>query len=217
LNAYTARHADILTGIGIQAMIAIENAQLFTAAQQELEERKRVQRELEAKNAELERFTYTVSHDLKSPLITIKGFLGFLEQDVARSDAVRIEHDVKTINSAADKMQQLLDELLELSRIGRLVNPPEHISISELAHEAAEMVAGQLAARGVQVDIAPDLPAVMGDRLRLREVFENLLSNAAKFMGERPRPRIEVGARQDEAGSVFYVQDNGIGIEPPYQ
>ncbi|MFO7631736.1 MAG: GAF domain-containing protein [Caldilinea sp.] len=216
MNAYTSRHAEILTGIGIQAMIAMENAQLFTAAQQELEERKRVQRELEAKNAELERFTYTVSHDLKSPLITIKGFLGFLERDVARSDAERIEHDVKTINNAADKMQQLLDELLELSRIGRLVNPPKPVSIGELAREATEMVAGQLAARGVQVDIAPDLPTVMGDQPRLREVFENLLSNAAKYMGGQPHPRVEIGARQIDSEMLFYVRDNGIGIEPQY-
>ena len=173
--------------------------------------------DLEAKNAELERFTYTVSHDLKSPLITIKGFLGFLEQDALNGHTDQVSHDIEQIASAADKMQQLLDELLELSRIGRLVNPPQTVSLTELAHEAAGLVAGQLTARGVQVDIVPDLPSVIGDHPRLREVFENLLSNAAKFMGDQPYPRVEIGVRYNEEQPVIYVLDNGIGIAPQYQ
>jgi chemotaxis family two-component system sensor kinase Cph1 len=183
-------------------------------AEQDLRQR---EEQLKAKNAELERFTYTVSHDLKSPLITIKGFLGFLEKDALAGDIERMHGDMAHLTNAADKMQQLLDELLELSRIGRLVNPPQSVSMTELAREAAELVAGQLNARGVQVDIAPDMPIVAGDRPRLREVYENLLSNATKFMGDQAQPRVEVGVREDAGHMVFYVRDNGIGIEPQYR
>ncbi len=181
-------------------------------------EREALIADLEVKNAELERFTYTVSHDLKSPLITIKGFLGFLEQDALNGRIEQARHDIELISNAANKMQQLLDELLELSRIGRLRNPPQAIALTELAREAAELVAGQLMAHDVQVEIAPDMPTVVGDRPRLREVFENLLSNAAKFMGTQPHPRVEIGVRydKDEVHPIIYVRDNGIGIEPQY-
>ncbi len=222
-RGYTQDDEVTFITLANQVAIAVDNARLYAAVQRELSERKRAEiererliAELEVKNAELERFTYTVSHDLKSPLITIKGFLGFLEQDLAKSDTRRIKDDITFINSAADKMHQLLVELLELSRIGRLVNPPQVMAMTALAHEAAGLVAGQLAARGVQVDIAPDMPVVFGDCPRLLEVFQNLLSNAAKYMGDRPQPRVEVGVRQDDAQTVFYVRDNGVGIEPQY-
>jgi PAS domain S-box-containing protein len=184
-------------------------------------EREALIAELEAKNKELERFTYTVSHDLKSPLVTIKGFLGFLKQDVQAGDDEKVQTDIASISSAADKMQQLLDELLELSRIGRVIKQPETALLGELAQEALDTVAGRVAERGVEVNVAPDLlrpdgPTVFGDRLRLREALENLLDNAVKYMGEQPRPRVEIGVRQDDKDRVFYVRDNGIGIESRY-
>ncbi|MBN1935565.1 MAG: PAS domain S-box protein [Anaerolineae bacterium] len=216
MNAYNNRHAEILTGVGVQAIIAIENARLFTAAQQELEERKRIQAELETKNAELERFAYTVSHDLKSPLITIGGFVGFLERDALLGDIARVKADVAHINDALAKMQELLDELLELSRIGRIINPPEVVSFEAIACEAVEAVRGRIEARDVMVEITPDLPIIYGDRARLVEVVQNLLDNACKFMGDQPQPRVEIGARQDQGQMILYVRDNGMGIEPQY-
>ncbi|MFQ6041308.1 MAG: ATP-binding protein, partial [Candidatus Poribacteria bacterium] len=166
---------------------------------------------------ELERFTYTVSHDLKSPLITIKGFLGLLEKDMVAGDTERLKADTTYISDAIDKMQQLLDELLELSRVGRLMNPPEEVLLGELAREAVSMVSDRLAAeRDVEIEIAPDLPVVYGDRTQLREVLENLVDNAVKFMGDQPDPRVEIGARRDGEETVFYVRDNGIGIAPRY-
>jgi PAS domain-containing protein len=154
----------------------------------DITERKRAERErevliaeLEVKNAELERFTYTVSHDLKSPLITIKGFLGFLERDLETGDRERMQDDLSRICSAAERMEQLLNELLELSRIGRIVNPPEEVDLAELAHEAVSMVVGCIDERGVEVPISPDLPMVYADRTRLQEVFENLVENAQVY------------------------------------
>ncbi len=114
-------------------------------------------------------------------------------------------------------MQQLLADLLELSRIGRVVNPPEEVDLGAVACEALAMVAGPVAERGVEVTVAPHLPPVIGDRLRLIEVYQNLLENAVKYMGDQPAPRIEVGSRLSDANeTVFYVADNGMGIEPAY-
>jgi PAS domain S-box-containing protein len=177
-------------------------------------EREKLINELEGKNSELERFTYTVSHDLKSPLITIKGFLGFLEQDAASGNIVRLKADIQRIANATDKMQLLLNELLELTRIGRLVNPYQNIRFEELAHEAVELVQGQIQSRGIQISIQEDLPTVYGDRQRLIEVLQNLIDNAAKFMGDQASPLIEIGQSGYEGNMpIFHVRDNGMGID----
>jgi signal transduction histidine kinase len=168
---------------------------------------------LEAKNAELERFTYTVSHDLKSPLFTIRGFLGYLERDALSGNRERLHADIERIISATDKMQELLNDLLELSRIGRVVNERQEIPFEEVVRDALILVQGRLAERGVNVHIDANLPVVFGDRPRLVEVLQNLLDNAAKFMGSQSQPRIEIGQRGEENGfAVFFVRDNGIGI-----
>jgi signal transduction histidine kinase len=183
----------------------------------EVAERGRLLAEVEAKNAELERFTYTVSHDLKSPLVTIKGFLGMLERDAAAGDEERVRHDVRRIHAAADKMQRLLEELLHLSRVSHQAVKPEAVPLAELAREAWELVAGAVAERGVEVAIEPALPVVMADRLRLREVYQNLLANAVEYMGDQPAPRVEVGMRWQGEETVFFVRDNGRGVEPRYR
>ena len=173
--------------------------------------------ELELKNAELERFTYTVSHDLKSPLITLRGFLGYMEADARAGNLERLMADIGRIVDATDKMRRLLDELLELSRIGRLVNPPQDVPFAEIAREALELVRGRLDARGVRVEVAPGLPVVRGDRARLVEVVQNLVDNAAKFMGGEPQPRVEIGAREGADPVVLFVRDNGIGVAPQHR
>ena len=124
-------------------------------------ERENLIKELEEKNAELERFTYTVSHDLKSPLITIRGFLGFLEKDAASGNLDRLHADIGRIADATTRMQRLLDELLDLSRVGRIANAPQEIAFDAIAREAVELVQGRIMARGVRVEIADNLPRCM--------------------------------------------------------
>ncbi len=178
-------------------------------------EREKLINELEEKNSELERFTYTVSHDLKSPLITIKGFLGFLEQDAASGNIMRLKADTQRIADATDKMQTLLNELLELSRVGRLTNPYQYVPFEDLVKEALEIVHGRLHEKNIEVHVDEKLPTVYGDRQRLIEVLQNLLDNAAKFIGNIPNPRIEIGRNGFEDGKpIFFVSDNGIGIDP---
>jgi PAS domain S-box-containing protein len=175
--------------------------------------------ELESRNAELERFTYTVSHDLKSPLVTISGFLGYIESDAMKGDVQRLKSDIQRINNAISKMKGLLDELLELSRIGQLINPPEDVSFGDIALEALTLVQGQLDLKHIRVTLDENLPVVRGDKVRLIEAVQNLIENAAKFMGSQTDPCIEIGQSgedPEQGNPVFYVRDNGIGIEPKY-
>jgi len=171
---------------------------------------------LEEKNLEMERFVYTVSHDLKSPLITIQGFLGLLERDALGGETERLQGDIVQIKKAAAQMQELLADLLEISRIGRLVNAPERVGFKELVQDAVGTLAGQVKACGARIDIANNLPTLFGDRVRLFEVVQNLIDNALKFMGGQAAPHIGIGCHRENGENICYIRDNGIGIKPRY-
>jgi signal transduction histidine kinase len=181
-------------------------------------EREGLIRELEARNAELERFSYTVSHDLKAPLVTIQGFLGAVEQAAERGDKATLRADMQRIQRASDRMQRLLSEVLDLSRAGRVVGPAVAVPLDAVAREAVANAAQELKQQRVAVEIAPGLPVVLGDRVRLVEVVQNLVANAARFMGAEPRPRVVIGSRGGaaEGQALVFVQDNGIGIDPRF-
>lgn len=197
--------------------VYIQGVYLDITKQKEVEaQREALIKELEAKNTELERFTYTVSHDLKAPLITMGGFLGFLEEDAMRGNLVKLKEDIVRISEANLKMQRLLNELLELSRIGRLMNYPENVPFEQILNDARARVASRLEEKQIQVKVPERSPVVHGDRVRLVEVLQNLLDNAAKFMGSQPQPQIEVGVTERDGATVFSVRDNGIGIDAKF-
>ena len=223
LSFWTAEALYILVITVLLSLTTRKIDESFASAKHELAERQRIQterekiiKELEAKNAELERFTYTVSHDLKSPLITIGGFIGLLEEDARSGNTVKFNRDLERIRDAKDKMHRLLNELLELSRIGRMLNPPTNVPFAQIIDEALILTRGRLMAGHVKVDVSKDLPSVHGDRPRLVEVLQNLIDNAAKFMGEQPHPLIQIGARAQGGEQIFFVRDNGIGIDQAY-
>lgn len=207
---------QVLTVLAGQIAIALQNATLFSERQKAERMLADTVRELELRNADLEHFTHTVSHDLRSPLITIKGFLGLLEQDIAQQNETFIRNDLTRIYNAAQTMEMLLSDLLRLSRAGRLVSAPEAVPFAALATDAIERAAGQLMAQGVKVTIEAELPVVLVDRPRLVEVLQNLLENGAKFMGDHRQPHIVIGVKGNTHPPVFFVRDNGIGIEPRY-
>jgi len=198
------------------AGLAIDNARLNTELKGRMQEREKFIQELGNRNAELERFTYTVSHDLRSPLVTIKGFVGMLNKDIHEGQNEKVERDMQRIANAADKMEALLSDLLKLSRIGRVVNPPEEIDLVKLAYDTLETVDGRIRSKNITARVSPNLPIIHADRARIGEVLENLVDNAAKYMGVQPAPLIEINARMDNGEHVIYVKDNGMGIEPQY-
>jgi signal transduction histidine kinase len=216
-HPFTQDDAEIVHDVANQLAIALQQTNLYNALQTELAERKKLISQLEASNAELERFTYTVSHDLRSPLVTIKGFLGMLMKDLQEGRQDKIEDDFQRIANAADKMHTLLSDLLELSRIGRIINPPEEVDLAQVIREAIETLDAQLRSKKLIVNSPLNMPIVYGDRVRLREVFENLIDNAAKYTGDQPNPMIEIGAKDENNEVVIFVKDNGMGIEPQYQ
>lgn len=175
--------------------------------------REQVIEQLKQKNAELERFTYAVSHDLKSPLITIKGFIGMLEKDIEGQDIDQMRSDMLRISKAADKMSLLLDELLDLSRVGRRISSPCKIDLRELANEAVDLLAGQIEKNNVDVKVADNLPVVFGDRSQLLTVLQNLLDNAVKFCSNTPDPQVEIGYFVCNDEYVYFIKDNGIGLD----
>lgn len=178
--------------------------------------RKQYEKELQDKNAELERFTYTVSHDLKSPLITIKSFAGAIRGDLAVGRFDRMDKDLGRIETSADKMGALLNDLLELSRIGRIVAPAEPVDMGGLVQGVLAQLAGLLRENRVQVTVQPDLPPLLCDGQRMAEVVQNLVENAVKYMGEQTEPLIRIGVRDEQCRQIFFVQDNGSGIESKY-
>lgn len=178
-------------------------------------ELKQINEQLEREIAELERFTYTVSHELKTPLVTIKGFLGSVERDIQNGNLEKAQKDFRRISKATDNLHNTLSDLLELSRIGHVANRFEEFSLSDLVQDAIQVTEGRIRANNVTVKVAPDLPQIYGDRKRLSEVFENLIDNAAKYTGGQNSPVIEIGMREEKE-PVFYVKDNGMGIDPQY-
>ena len=179
------------------------------------EERERLIAELASKNQELEQFTYTVSHDLKSPLITISGFLGVLKEDLKSGNEELIHDAIAEIQNATVKMRLLLDQLLDLSRIGRISGKIVPIAIHELVSEALRSVDGPLKAKSIQVDLQPLPGTVEGDRVRLQEVFQNVFENAIKFCSPTGG-RICVSAIKSGGDITISIRDNGIGIDPVY-
>jgi len=177
-------------------------------------ERLLAEQELRDKNSELERFTYTVSHDLKSPLITIQSFAGMILKGMQTGDLTNIAEDLGRISDAAARMGVLLDDLLKLSRIGRMMNVPTRIDMNTLVNGTLALLEGTISQRRIEIVEQPGLPGIFGDRQRIGMVLQNLIENAVKYMGNQAAPRIGIGACRNGSETVFFVEDNGIGIDP---
>jgi len=195
---------------------------IFSAFVRDITERKQAEealahqtRELTRINSELEDFTHSVSHDLKEPLRGIEAFAGFIAEDYADKLDEQGQGYVNVLRESAVRMKDLIDDLLQLSRIGRTRLDQAPVGVSSLVQDVSLELSFALQEKRVELFIDPDMPTVPCDRARIREVFKNLISNAVKY-NDKPQPKIEVGCRSDNRVFTFAVRDNGIGIAPEY-
>ena len=171
--------------------------------------------QLETANKDLEGFSYSVSHDLRTPLRAIDGFSKFLLQDYADKlddEGKRLLHVVRDNTT---RMARLIDDILAFSRVGRLGIVMSDVDMNEIVQSVIHELEPTYAGRRVTIDSAP-LPKVQGDAAMMRQVLTNLLTNAIKFTRTREAARIEVGTRAEGVENVFYVKDNGVGFDPQY-
>lgn len=169
--------------------------------------------ELERANKDLESFSYSISHDLRAPLRAINGFAQILTSEEAHKLSDDGREMLTRIARAATKLGDLIDDVLEYSRTGRLAQTIEDVDMEQIARR----IAGEFSAVYPRAEIhVGSLPTVRGDPTMLRQVLENLIGNACKYSANRSEPEIEVGTRAENGDTVFYVRDNGVGFDMHY-
>jgi len=189
---------------------------VYYAIISDITDRKRIDKELLEKNTELEQFIYMISHDLKSPLVTVKTFLSYLTQDIEKSDEARIAEDIGFMASATDKMSILLDDLLEFSRVGRQAKNIIPISFKQLIDDALDLTAGSISENNINIKVDNIDLTLLGDHSEFIQIWQNLIENSIKYRGTQPNPLIEIGIHNINSTPTFYVKDNGVGIESKY-
>lgn len=179
-------------------------------------EREKLLNELSVRNVEMEAFIYTISHDLKSPLITIGGFSTLLEKDIARGDRESTADSLGEIKKAVELMQTHIEDLLLLSRTGRVTAEQTDVPLAALLEEVIGQFGRRIAGENAQLVIAPDLPTIRVDRKGFVRVYTNLIDNALKYRCPDIAPRIEIGWRREGDELRLFVRDNGQGIKKEY-
>jgi PAS domain S-box-containing protein len=189
----------------------------------EIAERKRAETEIQRvnamlreKNAQIQEFVYAVSHDLKSPLVTCQGFLGVLKEDINDGHFKGLHDTIGRLQSATDRMSLLINDLLQLSRVGSIASKPQSVDVGQLLHEMRADLASQLSTAGAVLELQDDIAHVIADRRQLRQAFENLLTNAIKYGRRGPGAKITIGSKTTDDSVSFFVRDNGPGIAPQY-
>jgi len=193
-----------------------EEGMLVSAAIRDITARNRAAAELIAANQELEAFTYSAAHDLRAPLRHIHGFANFLQQTWYDKLDDEGRHFLDKILNSSKEMGQLLDDLLNFSRLGRIEVDRQQVSLSQVVRRVQQELQPDEAGRTVTWEIG-DLPEVDGDQSLLHQVMVNLLSNAVKYSRRSVNPHIVVGSLNGEGSSVtVFVRDNGTGFEMQY-
>jgi PAS domain S-box-containing protein len=182
----------------------------------DITESKRVAKRITELNAELEAFSYSVSHDLRAPLRHVMGFVELLQREAGPSLSQKSVAHLATISQSAKRMGSLIDDLLAFSKIGRSEMKKTSVNLEELVQETLGDFRVELKNRSVIWNIPP-LPTVPCDRALLRMVLVNLISNAIKFTAQCVETKIEIGVIPDGDGeTVIFIRDNGVGFDPRY-
>jgi len=171
---------------------------------------------LEEKRKEMEQFVYTVSHDLKSPLVTCKGFVGLLKEDLVEHCSGDIADSITRIEGACNNMSQIIDDLLELSRLGGRAEPNTVIDLDQIVSELQENFQPRLEEYDVTLEVQENLPELFAVRSMVRRCIENLISNAIKYGYSGAGSVVKVAGHIQGREVLISVSDNGPGIDPEY-
>jgi signal transduction histidine kinase len=171
--------------------------------------------ELESLNAELESFSYSVSHDLRAPVRAVLGFVKAIEEECAADIGVEGRRLLGIVQHEASRMGDLIDDLLAFSKLGRQPMQSSSVNMNVLVREAVHEHAASAGTESTRVTI-DDLPAASGDRVLLRQVWVNLISNAFKYASKKEAPEVHVWATRDDATTTYHVRDNGVGFDMRY-
>lgn len=169
--------------------------------------------ELESKNEEIQRFTFAVSHDLKSPLSNIQGIASLIPMEIEMKDFPNIEEYLGFIDVSCNNMNELISDITEIARLGKIENKNEVLNTNKLLKLERNLISAKLRTGNIQLNIADNLPDIYGDRKRIIQVFGNLLDNAIKYMGEQPNPIITISVEENGDTNSFLVRDNGSGMD----
>ncbi len=202
----------ILQALANSTSVAMENVQLYAGLEQKVAERTARLREL---NEELDSFSHSVSHDLRSPLRHVEGFVGLLQRHETANLSPKGQHYLKVIAESTDDMSRLISDLLSFSRMGRAELQHAALDMKTLVEEVWEELEDDRKDRHLIWKLA-DLPVVYGDRAMLKQVWVNLLANAIKYTGRRETAEIQAGFNAGENELEFFVKDNGTGFDMKY-
>ncbi len=198
------------------APLVVDGKKMVLATVVDITERKKIEQAIHLKNKEMEQFVYIVSHDLKSPIVTSLSFIQFLREDLPKDVDGSILDSLNRLERANRRMAQLIDDLLRLSRIGQIQLHLEEVNLSELVREVWTDLDAIAQPLNVAFQIEESLPILQLDKFRMRQLFENLLTNSLKYGVSGEEPRIMVGATELETEWRLFVKDNGEGIAPEY-
>ncbi len=176
----------------------------------------KAEEELREKNKELENFVYVVSHDLKSPIVSMQGFSSMLLNEYREKLGEEGGRYLQRIRASASHMEVLISDLLALSRVGRVVGAFKDVSTLDIVNRVCNGLKSRMEENRIEVSITDELPLIHCDADRIYQVFENLIVNAVKFAAGAENPRIEIGHQDEGDFYRFYVRDNGIGIDKKY-
>lgn len=180
------------------------------------EELARLNKSLAHKNEDMEQFVYSVSHDLKSPLVSCKGLVGLINEDIDDGDFDEVKRSAGRLADVADQMSNTIDDLLTFSRLGRHPIEIHEVDIAKLIESLREEWQDRLEDKNIEIQVATGLPTIRSELLSIRRIFDNLIGNAVKYAGDGGKAKIEIGAVSKPAHTRFYVRDNGPGIEPQF-
>ena len=162
---------------------------------------------------ELEMFASVASHDLKAPLRTIGCFSAFIKEDIQASNTEQALDNCQRVIDGVGRMNRLIDGLREYAALGNTAHPVDRVDLSAVAAEVLDSLSESIDAERVRVEV-DELPEVLGDRVALGQLLQNLVTNALKFQADDSSPRVRITARATDDGWQVSVADNGIGIDP---